>query len=61
MKIQIVLIQKKNWQFTGNRNLIEKKYSSKGQYQWMVKLHIINPRNHNSIVNDSTEINLNVK
>ncbi len=52
---------KKNWQFTGNRNLIEKKYSSKGQYQWMVKLHIINPRNHNSIVNDSTEINLNVK
>jgi hypothetical protein len=52
---------KKIWKFNGNRSLIEKKYSSKGQYRWMVKLHIINPRTNNSVVNDSTEINLNVQ
>lgn len=51
---------KKIWQPNGNRNLIEKKYSSKGQYQWIVKLHITNPRSNDTIVNDSTEINLNV-
>jgi len=51
---------KKIWQYNGNRNLIEKKYYSKGQYQWMVKLHITNPRTNNSVVNDSTEIDLNI-
>ncbi len=51
---------KKIWLFSGNRNLIEKKYSLKGQYQWTVKLHIIDPRTNDSIVNDSTEIDLNV-
>src|SRR6185312_538211 len=49
---------KKIWRLNGNRNLIEKKYSLKGHYQWKVKLHIINPRSNDSIVNDSTEINL---
>ena len=52
---------KKIWQPNGNYNLIEKKYTSKGPYQWVVKLHIINPRNNDTIVNDSTEINLNVQ
>ena len=51
---------KKIWQSNGNRNLIEKKCSAKGQYQWKVKLHIIDPRANDNIVNDSTEINLNV-